>query len=137
MDSLDTRGIHIIAELSGCEAEKLADLESVKQAMVQAANKAGAVVCDVAFHRFSPQGVSGVVVIAESHLSIHTWPELGYAAVDLYTCGAHTNPYLACQYLAEFFGAGSVSQAEIERGIPLAGNTFGHQVAKGTMSIKQ
>ena len=61
-----------------------------------------------AFHRFEPQGVSGTVILAESHLSIHTWPEKGYAAMDFYTCGDHTDPWLACEYAAQTLGAKSV-----------------------------
>jgi len=84
--------------------------------MVNAALEAGAEVREVVFHKFSPQGVSGVVVISESHLAIHTWPELGYAAVDVFTCGEKVNPWEACNFVAEAFGAGYVKAQEITRG---------------------
>ncbi|MGI5844626.1 MAG: adenosylmethionine decarboxylase [Candidatus Xenobium sp.] len=119
-------GTHIIAELSQCRQDRLADLDLVRDAMVQAAQEAGAEVREVAFHRFSPQGVSGVVVIAESHLSIHTWPELGYAAIDVYTCGLHTNPERACHYLAEFLESRQMTLTTLERGLPRPGGAFGH-----------
>ncbi|EAX48733.1 S-adenosylmethionine decarboxylase related, partial [Thermosinus carboxydivorans Nor1] len=67
-------------------------------------------------HKFSPQGVSGVVVISESHLAIHTWPELGYAAVDVFTCGDRVNPWDACQHLVAKLEAAEVDAREVKRG---------------------
>ncbi|HBI26269.1 MAG TPA: adenosylmethionine decarboxylase, partial [Peptococcaceae bacterium] len=69
------------------------------------------------FHKFSPQGVSGVVIISESHLTIHTWPELGYAAVDVFTCGDKINPWDACKHLSEILQAEHVTATEMRRGI--------------------
>ena len=69
--------------------------------MIAAAKAARATIMESAFHRFEPQGVSGTVILAESHLSIHTWPEKGYAAMDFYTCGDHTDPWLACEHAAQ------------------------------------
>ena len=85
--------------------------------MVSAALAAGAEVREVAFHKFSPQGVSGVVVISESHLAIHTWPELGYAAVDVFTCGEEVDPWRACNYICDRFGAQRVEATEQMRGV--------------------
>ena len=96
--------------------------------MVDAAREANAEVLKVAFHRFQPHGVSGVVVIAESHLSIHTWPESGYAAVDFYTCGDHTDPWRACEYAARRLGAQSMLTTEVRRGISTANGNFTHLV---------
>lgn len=84
--------------------------------MCKAALSAGAEVREVAFHKFSPQGVSGVVIISESHLSIHTWPELGYAAIDVFTCGTSVDPWDACKYLEEILSADNVKGMEITRG---------------------
>lgn len=123
-------GCHIIAELSHCNPETLTDLELIKDIMVRAALEAKAEIKETAFHRFTPQGVSGVVVIAESHLSIHTWPELGYAAVDVYTCGEHTEPWNACNYLAEKLEAKDVSISEIKRGMQNSRNYFSHVFSK-------
>jgi len=89
----------------------------VQEIMINAALEAGAEIREYVFHKFSPQGVSGVVVISESHLAIHTWPELGYAAVDIFTCGQRVNPWDACDYLAERFQATTVNAREIQRGI--------------------
>jgi S-adenosylmethionine decarboxylase len=85
--------------------------------MVKAAIDCGAVVLGDSFHRFSPQGVSGVVIIAESHLSIHTWPEYGYAAVDIFTCGTFVNPEKAAEVLIEKLGSKNHSVMEIPRGV--------------------
>lgn len=110
-------GRHILAEAYGCDATVLNDLERVEQIMVSAALAAGAEIREVAFHKFSPQGVSGVVVISESHLAIHTWPELGYAAVDVFTCGDRVDPQLACRLICEGFGATNVTASETARGV--------------------
>lgn len=110
-------GRHILAEMYGCAPEILDDQETVERLMVRAAIEAGAEVREVAFHKFSPQGVSGVVVISESHLAIHTWPELGYAAVDVFTCGTRVNPWDACNYLTEEFQAEHMTATEVKRGI--------------------
>lgn len=119
-------GRHIVAELSHCDPEILTDLDRVQSAMVQAALVARAEIREVAFHRFSPAGVSGVVVIAESHLAIHTWPELGYAAIDVYTCGETTEPWRACRYLAEQLGCKAMRTTTMERGLPAPRGEFGH-----------
>ena len=110
-------GRHILAEFYGCPLETLNDPEQIKQHMVAAALEAGAEVKETVFHQFSPQGVSGVVVISESHLAIHTWPEFGYAAVDIFTCGQTVDPWVSCNYLKYTFSAQNMSAREIKRGI--------------------
>ncbi|MCR4418824.1 MAG: adenosylmethionine decarboxylase [Clostridia bacterium] len=110
-------GRHVLAEIYGCDFDILNDVKKIEEIMVNAALAAGAEVREFVFHRFSPQGVSGVVVISESHLAIHTWPELGYAAVDVFTCGQRVNPWEACRYLTEKFGASHVNATEVQRGI--------------------
>ena len=96
--------------------------------MVEAAEVANAEVREIVFHRFIPHGVSGVVVIAESHLSIHTWPEIGYAAVDIYTCGSHTDPMVALQYLSQQFQCKRMTTTTISRGLLNGHGSFGHRV---------
>ncbi len=88
--------------------------------MVKAAVDCGAVVLGDSFHRFSPQGVSGVVVIAESHLSVHTWPEYGYAAADIFTCGVSVDPQIAAEVLIEGLGCRNPHLTEVQRGILVA-----------------
>lgn len=114
---MNTLGRHILAEMYDCNKEILNDRILIERIMVEAALEAGAEVREVAFHKFSPQGVSGVVVISESHLTIHTWPELGYAAVDVFTCGHKVDPWDACNYLTEKFEAEHMTANEVKRGI--------------------
>lgn len=85
--------------------------------MTDAAVACGATVVQKNFHHFSPYGVSGVVVIAESHFAIHTWPEYGYAAVDLFTCGSSCDPKVAYDYLQDKLGSGSAFYSELKRGL--------------------
>jgi S-adenosylmethionine decarboxylase len=114
---LNALGRHLLVELNDCDREVLNNLELLRDAMLTAAVKCGAVVLGDSFHRFSPQGVSGVVVIAESHLSVHTWPEYGYAAVDVFTCGTTVNPQIAAEVLIEKLGSRNHSLTEIQRGV--------------------
>lgn len=114
---MNTLGRHILAEIYGCDSEILNNKVSIEKIMVESALKAGAEVREVIFHKFSPQGVSGVVIISESHLTIHTWPELGYAAVDIFTCGDKINPWDACNYMTELFNAKNMTATEVKRGI--------------------
>ena len=113
---MDALGRHILAELHGCDPALLADRSTVESILVSSALRAGAEIREVAFHQFSPQGVSGVVVISESHLAVHTWPEFGYCAVDAFTCGSTVNPITACEYVATALNAGSVEWIEVARG---------------------
>ena len=125
---METRGTHIVCELSGCSYELLTDVDGVRHIMEAAAREANAEILKVTFHRFQPQGVSGVVVIAESHMSIHTWPESGYAAVDFYTCGDHTDPRRACEFAAKRLGATSMLTTEVKRGIASTNGQYTHVV---------
>lgn len=109
-------GRHILVEFYDCDSEVLNDLTVVENSMKEAAKVSGATIVKSVFHLFNPHGVSGVVVIAESHLAIHTWPEYGYAAVDLFTCGDSVNPWDAFDYLKEKFKAKNVFTMELKRG---------------------
>jgi S-adenosylmethionine decarboxylase proenzyme len=109
-------GKHILVEFYGCNSEKLKDSNMLQQEFENAANISGATVVDSTFHTFSPYGVSGVVVIAESHLTIHTWPEYGYAAVDLFTCGDTVDPWAAFDYLKRILQSQHTSTIEMKRG---------------------
>ena len=109
-------GHHIIAELYNCDLEKIDDVSFVEKGMLAAAEKAGATVINSTFHHFSPFGVSGVIVIQESHFSIHCWPEYGYASLDIYTCGETVDPWIAYEYLKKEFKASHGSTVELNRG---------------------
>jgi len=126
---LHALGKHLLVEMKDCNPGKLRDLAEVKDAMVSAALEAKATVVEVAFHEFNPFGISGMVIIAESHLSIHTWPEYGYAAVDVFTCGDLIKPEVAAAYLAERFECADMSLVEMKRGILNMGrNKLPHKV---------
>jgi S-adenosylmethionine decarboxylase proenzyme len=109
-------GRHLLAEYHGCDPKVLNDLDRIKEFMLDAASRCGATVLDSSFHYFSPHGVSGVVVIAESHLAIHTWPEYEYAAVDIFTCGITVDPWTAFHHLRLSLNSKECSVREIVRG---------------------
>ncbi|MBO8166129.1 MAG: S-adenosylmethionine decarboxylase proenzyme [Thermotogae bacterium] len=117
MKKVRALGRHLVAEFYECSPETLDDLDHVVKSMREAAEVAGATIVDSSFHRFLPHGISGVVVIAESHLTIHTWPEYGYAAVDLFTCGDEVNPWKAFEYLRIKLEAERTDVSEHLRGI--------------------
>ena len=114
---MDTRSQHLLAEYFDCDSTILNDLDALKEHLEAATMAAGATPVTTTFHRFSPQGVSGVVLIEESHLSIHTRPEAGYAAVDFYTCG-DCQPQRAHELLLQRLNAGRSETMTLERGCP-------------------
>ncbi len=93
-------GKHIIVELHGVKPEFLNDPNFLKRVLINAAVKAGATVIGDIFHKFSPYGVTGVVAVKESHISIHTWPEFGYAALDVFTC-RNIDPMVALKFILD------------------------------------
>ena len=121
-------GHHYIVEASGCDPKIISDVAKVQQILVKAAEMAGANVWAVSFHKFPPTGVSGVVVISESHISTHTWPEYGYGALDFYTCGDTVDPEKGLFYAVEAFGASSSHITEITRGIDEEDKVFYHSL---------
>ena len=129
-------GTHLLVELKDCNPAAITDLQQVTEAMVSAAREAKATIVDVSFHEFNPFGISGMVVIAESHLSIHTWPEYSYAAVDISTCGDVIKPEVAAQYLIERFGSKNPSIVEMKRGIISHKNErLPHKVAETEVQV--
>ena len=113
---MNALGRHLLVELFDCDPDVINDLEAVKGALIEAAKRAQATIVDVVFHEFNPFGISGVVVIAESHLTIHTWPEYRFAAVDIFSCGDVLQPEIAASYLVEQFAAERHSVVEMQRG---------------------
>ncbi|SHN06218.1 adenosylmethionine decarboxylase [Gracilibacillus kekensis] len=114
---MDTIGRHVIAELWDCNLDVLNDIDRLEKTFVNAALKAGAEIREVAFHKFAPFGVSGVVIISESHLTIHSFPEHGYASIDVYTCGNMIDPHLAVTYIEEKLEAKTIEKVEVPRGM--------------------
>lgn len=121
-------------ELRDCNPTILASIEEVRDALVSAAKEAQATIIDISFHEFNPFGISGMVVIAESHLSVHTWPEYGYAAVDIFTCGDLIKPEVAAASIIRRFESKSPSMVEMKRGILSHGNVkLPHKVSHPEM----
>jgi len=114
---LNALGYQLMLDLKGCDKTLLDDLLYIKECMLEAASEIGATVVGETFHQFSPQGVTGVISIAESHLSIHTWPEHGYAAIDIFTCGTVVKPHKAAQKLMRSLNCRDRSVTEMRRGI--------------------
>ncbi len=114
---MNALGTHLLIELKECNPEILKSLEKVRSVMVSAAKEAKATIIDISFREFNPFGISGLVVIAESHLTIHTWPEYGYAAVDIFTCGDVIKPEIAASYIIEHLECKDPSIVEMKRGL--------------------
>lgn len=111
-----TLGWHIIAEYEQCEKEKIDDVAFVEKHLNKAAEIAGATIVKSVFHKFAPQGVSGVVVIEESHFAIHTWPEHNYAAIDMFTCSDQMDYDKALEYLKDVFACKQLKHKVLKRG---------------------
>ena len=125
---MDTVGHHYIVEGSGCNPDVISRVEQVEQALVRAAEMADVQIWAISFHRFRPMGVSGVVVISESHLSVHTWPEVGYVALDIFTCGDKAKPEAAVQHALKAFGATNMHITEVTRGLEEGDKVFFHSM---------
>ncbi|TDX52694.1 adenosylmethionine decarboxylase [Orenia marismortui] len=109
-------GRHILVEFYNCNSGILRDHKQIEEYMKQAALEAKATIVESVFHHFNPWGVSGAVIISESHLTIHTWPEYNYAAVDLFTCGGEVDPWSGFDYLAEKLESEKTETTEVARG---------------------
>jgi S-adenosylmethionine decarboxylase len=109
-------GKHLIVELYDCDRSLIDRVDQVEAILVEAVKVSKATIIKPVFHQFNPHGVSGVVVIAESHFSIHTWPEYGYCALDIFTCGEQIDSDLALQFLKKAFRAKNMSVMELKRG---------------------
>ena len=110
-------GSHLLVELYGCDSESLKREDCVGSAMRAAAVESKATVVDQSFHEFRPYGVSGAVIIQESHYTIHTWPEHGYAAVDLFYCGGTVLVHRAVEVLQESFKPSRIKFLVVRRGL--------------------
>jgi len=113
---MEELGLHILMEFNQCSLDKLNDLELLEKEMKQAAKVSNATIIKSVFHQFSPQGVTGVVVVAESHLAIHTWPEHGYAAVDFFTCNLAMDYHKAYNHLVQILNSKKHHYKSIKRG---------------------
>jgi len=110
-------GKHIIAEFYDCDSAVIDDISLIESIMTDSAKISGATIIKPFFHRFSPQGVSGIIVISESHFAIHTWPEHGYAAVDIFSC-SDFNYKESLRHIRDRFRSGRYLINCISRGLP-------------------
>ena len=115
---MNVLGIHLLLELRDCNPKLLNDLTHIRSSLLQSADTVGAHIVGESFHRFSPQGVTGILAIAESHISIHTWPEYGYAAADVFSCGSSFHPQAVADLLIEKFECRDPFVHQVERGMP-------------------
>lgn len=114
---MNVLGTHVLLELRDCDPHLLDNLTYIRQELLRAASAVDAHVVGESFHQFSPQGVTGILSIAESHISIHTWPEHGYAAADVFTCGDNTMPERAAAALIAALRCRDPEVTEIRRGL--------------------
>lgn len=114
---MEALGRQILVEFYDCDSDKTNDIEFIESSCLAATEASGATIISHNFHKFSPHGVSGVVVIAESHVSIHSWPEYNYAAVDIFTCGDTIDPWVIQEHLKEMLDSESISSMEMKRGM--------------------
>ena len=112
-----TLGLHIIADLYGVDFEKIDHVEDVKVLLEEAVKYANLSKLSSHFHQFNPHGATGVILLEESHISIHTWPEHGYAAIDVYTCGGKEKTFKAMEYIIKTLKPKRVDEKIAERGI--------------------
>jgi|SRR5690625_3365286 len=110
-------GRQILVEFYDCDRDVLNSEQRIREILLEGVRLSRATIVSDTFHTFSPHGVSGAVVIAESHVAIHTWPEYGYAAVDIFTCGDTIDPWVIQKFLEDEFYAGNVSSMEMKRGL--------------------
>lgn len=116
MTAIDFAGRHVLAELGGIKPDRLDDEPGLRVALTGSLTEAGATVLNVVAHQFSPRGLTVLAMLAESHASVHTWPERGSAFVDVFTCGSSADPELAVALLAKRLGAERVSREMVHRG---------------------
>ena len=110
-------GQHLILELYGCPQAILDDPRIIETEMTRAVDASGATMIKPFFHQFAPQGVSGVIIISESHFTIHTWPEYGYAALDVFTCGDVIDMEAATESLRAGLKAQNIQKMMLTRGM--------------------
>ncbi|MEM3670516.1 MAG: adenosylmethionine decarboxylase [Thermoprotei archaeon] len=111
-----TRGLHLLAELYGCSIPAISDVEKVRQTLVEAAKAAGSQPAYEHFMHLKP-GVTGVVVVTDSHLSVHTWPETGYVSLDVYMCDPTCRPDVSLSIVCGVFKPAFKQVMLVERGV--------------------
>ena len=133
---METTGTHCIVDLYECPGALLNDEVFIKQALRDAAQQGMATLLHEVSHSFHPQGVTALGLIAESHLAIHTWPEFGYAAVDVFTCGDRASAETACLFLTEALKSGRHSMVNLSRGTALNPHPDAKVVPSAALSVE-
>lgn len=134
---METIGFHYVVEAAGCDEEILQSADRIREIFLKAAKIGNMEVKASYFFKFSPTGVSGMIIVAESHISIHTWPEKRYAAIDVYTCGETADPEKAVDYILEELKARYAHVSEIKRGIEEDDETFTHMILTWEESLRK
>ncbi len=135
---MNALGVHLLVELKDCNKALLNDIRKIEEILVSAAKEAKATIIESRFHQFNPFGISGVVIIAESHLTIHTWPEYGFAAVDIFTCGDQLIPAVAAAYVIDRLESQNPSIVEMKRGLlAWRGEGLPHKAMEGEVLIHE
>ena len=114
---LNTLGIQLLIDLEQCDEAILDNLDEIRKLLIHAAKNSGAEIIGDTFHKFDPQGITGVVSIAESHISIHTWPEYSYAAVDIFSCGQSFREQVSADTLINGLKCKNPRITRVERGL--------------------
>ena len=114
---MKTLGVHLLLDLENCDQKILDDLNIIKQTLIIAAQRSGAHIMGETFHKFTPVGVTGIVSIAESHISIHTWPEFKYAAVDIFSCGEDFDLESCVKVISDNLKCKHITRKTIKRGL--------------------
>ncbi len=114
---METVGFHYIVEASGCDQEVIGDAEKMREILTQAAKEGNMEIKTSYFYKFTPTGISGIVIVAESHISIHTWPENQYVALDVYVCGSKSKPEKTINYILNALDSTYAHVSEVQRGI--------------------
>ena len=117
MQTFDTVGAHVLADFWGCQFEKLDDADLLMNSLRQAAKSANMTILGEESYKFNPQGFTGLLLLSESHISIHTYPERGYAAIDVYTCGGGMTQK-AIDFLKDVLKPSRIHEMSVRRGIP-------------------
>lgn len=130
-------GTHLLLEMFGCDPNSLRDQKIVERILIESAEKSNAKIVGVFFHQFQPYGVSGAVIIEESHFTVHTWPEHGFAAVDLFFCAEDVDSEKAIEVLRRGFKAKQINVIEVKRGLLLDVENFNSQYSEEVAALKE
>ena len=109
-------GKHVLADIYDIDSDAIDDIEKIKKLLMEACEETNLNIVEFKFHKFEPYGLSGICILKESHLAIHTWPEYNFASVDAFTCGTKMDPELVCQVVARKLNSKNVDIKKFDRG---------------------